>query len=328
MSESSATYFGKTPQHADFVRGRGNHKLISLLDDWLARSMKQICHTPDWKSTYDNTEALNFAFLGPASMYSIIGSLRASRDQAGRRFPFLTAAVIQRNDARLFRCAPSGLANSYSTLSTLTDSTVNGMNLNELQEKLDRLDFARYFDSAISNDPLGSFARETTLEALSTILGGRNTTESLARTILAIGLLMQKLLILKHSPINKELELPLPKTIDEKYWQVAGLWLYLITAFIRTPGMELQIVFERNATSPRMLIGFNGAAAHPLCSALIGRTTNERTLCLIDPPWISEQHVTLQDVEMRKLTSYLAQPTLSLERILISFREAFLKIRP
>lgn len=161
MTNSNATYFGKIPQHADFVRGRGSQKLSNLLDEWVARSMEQLCHTPDWKSTYDDTGAIDFAFVSPTSMLSLIGSLRTSRDMSGRRFPFLTACTIPRNDVRLFRCAPSVLANSYGVLSTLADSALAGMELDKLQDQLDQLDCARDFDLAIAADPLGHFARET-----------------------------------------------------------------------------------------------------------------------------------------------------------------------
>ncbi|MBS0372486.1 MAG: type VI secretion system-associated protein TagF [Proteobacteria bacterium] len=323
MTNHNATYFGKTPLHADFVYGRGSQKLIGLLDNWVARSMEQLCQTPNWKSTYNGTGAIDFAFVSPTSTLTLIGSLRASQDRSGRHFPFLTASTIQRNDVRLFRYGPSVLANSYSILSKLADSTLAGMELDRLQDKLDQLDCARDFDLTIANDPLGHFARDTTLEALSAALGGQNTTEAIARTILAIGLLMQQLFTRGHPPIEKELEIPLPNNAKNEYWQIAGLWLYLITAFIRNPSIELQIVLERNPARSRMLIGFNGATAHPLCTALMGYAPRERTLCLIDPPWIDRHHSYQYGNRVLKLSSYLAQPPLSLELIVKKFREAF-----
>lgn len=287
--------------------------------------MEQLCQTPNWKSTYNGSGAIDFAFVSPASTLALIGSLRASQDTSGRHYPFLTASTIQRNDLRLFRYGPSVLANSHRVLSTLADSTLAGMELNKLQDELDQLDCARDFDLTITSDPLGYFSRETTLEALSATLGGQNTPEAIARTILAIGLLMQQLFIRGHPPIDKELELPLPDKMGKKYWQVAGLWLYLITAFIRDPAIELQIILERSPGRSRMLIGFNGATAYPLCTTFMRYAPQERTVCLIDPPWIDDHHNLHGDTGVLKLSSYLAQPTLSLERILKTFREAFLR---
>lgn len=325
MTGSSATYFGKTPWHADFVRGRGHEKLTSLLDDWVTRAMDALSQMPDWKATYDETHTLHFAFVSPASMLSLIGTLHPSRDASGRRFPFLTASTIPRHDLRLFRCAPSALADSYGALSTLLDSAVAGMDLEQLHNALNHLDCAHDFDLAIASDPLGRFVRGTCLEALATILGGRNTSDAVARTLLGIGLLMQQLSAGSGSPIDKILALPLPHYKHEQYWQVAGLWLYLITGFVRKPEMELQIIFERHAAAPLMLVGFNGATAHPLGTAFRRQPPDERTLCLIDPPWIDEHPTLRSDNRLRKLTSYLAQPTLSLERILVTFWDAFLK---
>ncbi|WP_079436623.1 type VI secretion system-associated protein TagF [Zoogloea sp. LCSB751] len=326
MIQTYATYYGKLAGHADFISENGQQKLISLIDAWLSRAMEQLSHYPDWKSSYDNAGAIDFAFVSQASQLTLIGSLRPSRDTSGRRFPFLIAATIPRDDIRLFRCAPSALGNSYTKLSKLTDAAVNGIELNVLQNELSQLNCAHDFDNAITCDPLGNFVRETTLEELSLILGGKNTSQSVARTLLSIGLVMQQLLTSTNTHIDKELELPLPHITDEKYWNVAGLWLYLITAFIRNPTTEIQIIIKRDIVQPRMFIGLNGSAAHPLCTALMGTCRSERNVCLINPEWVSTPtSILYHSSGISKLTSYLAQPTLSLERIIGTFRETFLK---
>lgn len=319
-----ATYFGKTQHHADFVRGKGQQKLIRLLDEWLSRAMERLSYETDWKATYDNTGALDFAFVSPSNKFALIGSMRTSRDSSGRRFPFLTTSTIDNNDPNLFRCAPAAAGKSCDTLSGLADAALTGMSLDVLQEKLDHLDCALDVDNAMACDPLGNFLRGTTLAGLSTMLGGGSSTEVVARTVLAVGLVMQQLLSGRNSPIDKALELPLPARNHEAYWQVAGLWLYLITAFVRTPSMELQLIFEQDGTQPHMRVGLSGATAAPLCTAFMGQHADERGLCLIDPPWVDEHLLSHSDKGLTKLTSYLAQPDMSLEHILITFREAFL----
>lgn len=74
-----------------------------------------------------------------------------------------------------------------------------------------------------------------------------------------------------------------------------------------------------------MRIGLNGASASPLCTALMGSRNDEHGLCLIDPPWVDEHLLQHTDRRLIKLATYLAQPTLSLEHILATFQEAFLK---
>lgn len=323
--ESRATYFGKTPHHPDFVRGPGQQKLILLLDNWLSRAMERLSYQPDWKAAYDGKGALDFAFVSPASTLALIGSIRSSHDKSGRRFPFLTASSIARCDARVFRCAPSALTRSYETLSGLTHAALEGMDLNILHEELSRLDCTQDFDQGIARNPLSCFLRDTTLASLSRLLGGDNDATAVARTILAIGLVMQQLFSGRKSPVDKELELPLPPRQHEAYWQVAGLWLYLVTAFVRTPSMELQVVLEHDGLPPRMRIGLNGASASPLCTAFMGSRNDEHGLCLIDPPWVDEHLLQHTDRRLIKLATYLAQPTLSLEHILATFQEAFLK---
>ena len=45
---------------------------------------------------------------------------------------------------------------------------------------------------------------------------------------------------------------------------------------------------------------------------------------LIDPEWIEEQGDVVNDYGVAKLSSYLAQPHISLEQAISTFREVFL----
>ena len=319
---SSATCFGKIRSRGDFVKGPGQHQLISVLDRWVSQGMERLSDDPRWKAAYDNAGAADFIFIGARSRLSVVGHLRPSTDASGRRFPFLTAATIERDDALLFRCAPVGLTHSFASLAQITESGVEGGEVAELLANLDGVDCAADFDTALHSDPLGNFVRRNNLESLASMVSAPGI-DAVRRIILAIGLLMRPALGQGSISIDKEIVLPLPSD-DRNRNLVAGLWLYLLTAFLRRTLVELQVLIERRADKPRLIIGFNGSSPDTLVAALSPDAAAERIIPLIDPEWIEEQGDVVNDYGVAKLSSYLAQSHISLEQAISTFREVFL----
>jgi type VI secretion system protein ImpM len=174
----------------------------------------------------------------------------------------------------------------------------------------------------MQSDPLGNFVRRTTLDTLAAMLGLANT-EPLRRIILAIGVLMRPILGQGTVSIEKDLVLPLPA--DDRYRNlVAGLWLYLVTAFLRRTTVEMQVVIERGSERPRLVLGFNGTSPITLLEGLAPETTIGRNIMLIDPEWIDAQAELDNDYGVAKLSAYLGQPAITLELAINTFREVFL----
>jgi len=319
---SSATCFGKIPSRGDFVKGAGQHQLITVLDRWVSQGMERLSEDPRWKMAYDNACAVDFAFVGARSRLSVVGHLRPSLDSSGRRFPFITAATIERDDALIFRCAPVGLSHSFGALAAISEAGVRGGEVADLLGELESVNCAADFEAAMQSDPLGNFVRRSSLESLATLIGVSDV-DSVRRIILAIGLLMRPALGQGNLAIDKEIVLPLPS--DERNRNlVAGLWLYLLTAFLRRTMVELQFIIERRPDNPRLIIGFNGSSPAPLVAALSPDTSVERIIPLLDPEWIEEQAEVVNDYGVAKLSAYLAQPHVSLEQAISTFREVFL----
>lgn len=319
---SPATCFGKIPSRGDFVKGAGQHQLVSVLDRWVSQAMERLSEDPRWKGAYDSACAVDFAFVGARSRLSVVGHLRPSTDSSGRRFPFITAATIERDDALMFRCAPVGLACAYSALARISEDGVRGAEVAGLFADLDAVNCAGDFDTALQSDPLGNFVRRNTLDSLAGMLGMPNT-EALRRIILAIGLLLRPVLGQGSVAIDKEIVLPLPA--DERNRNlVAGLWLYLVSAFLRKTTVELLLIIERRAEHPHLVLGFKGSSPDTLLAALSPDAAADRIIALVDPEWIDDQSALDNDYGIAKLSSYLAQPNISLEPAINTFREVFL----
>jgi type VI secretion system protein ImpM len=318
-----ATCFGKIPSRGDFVRGTGQHQLITLLDRWVSRAMELLSEDSRWKNAYDGACAIDFLFAGSNSRISVVGHLRPSSDSSGRRFPLITAAMVERDDSLMFRCGPNGLQQSYATLARIAESGTAGAEASQLLNDLDAVNCAADFDSAINADPLGYFVRQTTLNDLADMLALANGSEALRRIILALGLLLRPVLGQGVVQIDKDLVLPLPVEECHRH-HVAGLWLYLISAFLRRTAVELQLLIERRAEHPYLIVGFNGDSPTTLLSTLTPEIMAERRLLLIDPEWIDQQAEITSDYGLAKLSAYLAQPAITLEQAVTTFREVFL----
>ena len=318
-----ATCFGKIPSRGDFVRGTGQHQLIALLDRWVSRAMEALSEDSRWKIAYDSAGAVDFLFAGASSRISVVGHLRPSSDSSGRRFPLITAAMVERDDSLMFRCGPSGLQQSYAALARIAERGAAGAEASQLLSELDTVNCAADFDSAIGADPLGHFVRRTTLDGLASMLTLSNGSEALRRIILALGLLLRPVLGQGVVQIDKDLVLPLPADEHNRH-HVAGLWLYLTSAFLRRTTVELQVLIERRTEHPYLILGFNGDSPSTLLSTLAPETMTERRVLLLDPEWIEEQAEITRDYGLAKLSSYLAQPAITLEQAVTTFREVFL----
>lgn len=319
---SPATCFGKIPSRGDFIKGAGQHQLVNVLDRWVSQAMERLSDDPRWKTAYDSACAIDFAFVGARSRLSVAGHLRPSTDSSGRRFPFIAAATIERDDALLFRCAPAGLAHSFSALARIAEGGVRGAEAADILAELEGVNCTADFETALESDPLGNFVRRNSLESLATLVGASGS-EAVRRIILAIGLLMRPALGQGHVAIDKEIVLPLPA--DERNRNlVAGFWLYLLTAFLRRTLVELQLIVERRPEQPRLIIGFNGSSADTLVATLSPESAVERIIPLFDPEWVEDQSAISDDYGVAKLSSYLAQSHISLEQAINTFREVFL----
>ncbi|KAA3655338.1 MAG: type VI secretion system-associated protein TagF [Proteobacteria bacterium] len=320
---ASATCFGKLPSRGDFVKGPSQHQLISMLDRWVSSTMERLSDDPRWKTAYDAAPAVDFAFVGARSRISVVGHLRPSQDASGRRFPFLTVGTIERDDALMFRCAPAGLSRPFGQLRGIARAALEGSDIAQMLRELAAVDCGGEFSLALAADPLGQFVRRTTLGGFAALVPARLTPDAVRRIILAIGLLMRPVLGNGNAPIDKALVLPLPA--DEQHRNLAaGLWLYLVSAFLRKSAAELQVLIARDALGARLVVGFSGASPRALLAVMSPGSEPDQAIVLDDPEWIDQHDDLTRDYGVAKLSSYLQQPAVTLEAVVNTFREVFL----
>lgn len=314
-------FFGKLPSRGDFVRSSGDARLLSPLDRWLSRTMELLCENARWKQFYDAQPGVDFAFLGARSRLTIAGRLMPSRDASQRRFPFIAAIGIENEDPLGFLSnAPRRLSDTWASLNggvreacLAADATAPLEALIGCPATADTLPYGR--------STIGDFLASESCGELEARLSTGGARVDLRRLVIALGLLLQPLATTPGAVIGRGLDLPLPAEPALRD-TVATLWLHLIGGFLRRTGIELQILLGPVASHSRMVIGFQGASALSLVSVFDPHGIDPHNIRIDDPEWVEGRLGA--DYGLAKLSSYLSQPGLPLERAVATFREVLL----
>lgn len=315
-------YFGKVPGRGDFVKGGDSPALIKVLDDWLAQAMELMSADARWKLNYDAVAPLHFAFVGPRRRHAIAGHIVASSDQSARRFPFLmTSSVEVAEPAAFVATAPLVFNRLWTRLAALSSSVVGAGDpaapLQQAASEAIELDLRGAAYRASFDD----FLELQTVGGLDALLSQAGFRGSARQVLLALGMLLQPVLASSSSRLDKTLLLPLP--LDPMYRNlVAAFWMHLITPFLARADFELALFMTRLEERPVLLVGFSGASPHTLHGIMDPQAARERMIAFEQLEWVEQQADS--DYSVKKLSTYLSQPSLSLKSAHDSVSAAFI----
>lgn len=317
-------YFGKIPSRGDFVRSAHAPALIDTLDRWLSAGVEALTIDPRWKEVYDQAGAAHFAILGPRNPLGLAGHLMVSHDAAGRRFPFITAARLEIAEPLSFLGrAPMGLSRGWSRLAAAAQRACAASDaveaLNELSNTQIELEcVANAYDASLRD-----FLEMQTVSGLAAMLTQAGHALDIRQLILGLGLLLQPLPASGARSLARGLILPLPSDVLYRSL-VASLWLDLVSGFVARADFEL-VVFMPDAgypNAPVAMLGFDGASPRALQALLDPQVSREVYIDTREAAWV-EDHLG-HDYAVQKLSTYLAQNSLSLQQAVLTFKEIFL----
>jgi type VI secretion system protein ImpM len=321
-TQTSIGYFGKIPARGDFVKAGSNVPLLALLDEWLAQSMDLLSADPRWKIMYDAAMPFHFAFIGPRRNRAIGGHIIASRDQAQRRFPFLMMSTMEINEPEKFvPHSPMIMSRLWNRLETLAGSVLSASDPTGALQAISSNGIDLELRATAYDAAFADFLEIQTVGALDDMLAQTGFRGSVRKLLLALGLLLQPVMVSNTARLEKSLVLPLPHDPMYRYL-VAAFWLYLITPFLLRADFEIAIFITRLNENPSMVIGFSGASARTLQAIIDPQIGRQHHILFEDMEWVDAQ--TDSDYGVKKLSSYLAQPHLSLKSAYDSFREVFI----
>ena len=201
-------YFGKIPARGDFVKNTSHPQLMATLDAWVANTMELLAQEPHWKTLYDEAEPMPFAILGSRGKLAIAGHLQPSRDQSGRRFPFLSATSVEvQRPLEFIARSPMAFSRLWNRMSgaaallmTDADPAAALQALNELEGEI----------RTEADDGFDAFVDLQTVERLEAMLRGNGHAARVHDIILALGILLEPVMSSGSSQLDRGLALPLP----------------------------------------------------------------------------------------------------------------------
>ena len=322
LTQANVIYFGKIPSRGDFVRSSSNTQLIETLDRWLAQAMELLATDPRWKITYDAAKPFHFVFLGSRSRLVLPGYLVSSSDSSQRRFPFISASAFEIGDPRAFMArSPLMLSRLWTQMENLIHTILDAPDasgaLQAISQATVELDVApNAYDANFAD-----FLKMQTLASLEALLANAGHACSVRQAVLALGLLLQPVLTNSGANLEKSLRLPLP---DDPLYRslVASFWLDLISGFAARGDFEVGIFVTANQGGPALVVSFNGASAKTLQGLMDPAVGLEQQVSIVNSDWV-EGYVE-DSHAIKKLSSYMLQPQLSLYQTGVTFREVFL----
>ncbi len=324
QASASVSYFGKIPSRGDFVRAAESMALISVLDDWLAQTLELLAEDPRWKIIYDAVAPMHFCFIGPRCKHAVAGHMVASRDQAQRRYPFLLMSTMQVDSAPAFMAmGPMVLLRLWNRLEAMTTEVVQEEDAAGALQAVAATTINLELGESAYEAALTDFFEFQTIGGLDALLVESGFEGRSRQVILALGMLLQPILATGSSRIDRSLVLPLP--IDPLYrFPVASFWMHLISPFLLRADFELAVFLTRIDAKPELVVGFSGASPRTLQAIMAPQVGSELHIRFDDADWVESP--VEAEYGLRKFSSYLEQPQLSLKAVLDSFREAFLGV--
>lgn len=316
------SYFGKIPSRGDFIKAGASQVHMQVMDNWLTEVMGRIAEDPRWKINYDAASTIDFVFIGMKKKQSLAGHVKPSADSAQRRFPFLCYSDIELTSPSDFASAsPVVLSRYWNRLMTQSTAILDAPDSTALLNTLASapVEIETSYDNYKAS--LKDFLEIQSVGSLGQMLAGSGFPGDLRQTVIALGLLLSPLAGQSDLELDKSLVLPLPS--DPMYKGLVGaFWMHLITPFLLKLDIEVVIFMTRFHDQPSMFIGFNGESVQTLESILSPQPNNEHLISLESADWVEEQIE--EDYALDKLSSYLAQPDLSLHSVLSQFNHTFL----
>ena len=100
MSAPVCGYYGKLPVSPEFLRLHAAGPELRELDEWFERGVQYAKAQAgfEWPALLTQADIWNFLFVPEGNGRVVCGAVFASRDQAGRSFPFLTFLLLERRD--------------------------------------------------------------------------------------------------------------------------------------------------------------------------------------------------------------------------------------
>jgi len=317
-------YFGKLPSRGDFVKSRTGSRVLDMLDTWITQGLERLATDPAWKNHYDSSPEIDFSFLATHKPFVLAGRLAPSADASQRRFPFIAAAASMADDPlHTVARGPLCFAETWRTMERMVSSVRGSDDPRAALEAMNATVLEPETRAAEADAAFFEFAGVATVAQVEQSLRAAGHVCSVRRMILSLGLLLTPVLTTPGAKPDKGLSLPLPADADTAA-KVGAIWMNLIAPFLARGEFELGVFLQRKRERPTLMVVFDGANAGALRAMFDSGHDSDFLIDIAAADWV-EDYVE-NDYAIKKLSSYLEMPSLSIRQAIGTFQEAFLGV--
>lgn len=253
-SENPILYYGKLPEHADFIRFNASGDTLRDFDQWIQEGLylAQQRLGKQWDFIYRQLPMYNFLFNPQDTQSFLLGVFKPSWDRSGRKYPFLISKRFQNNyfDSRHIHLIPLLFSQFLHRSTAVLDDNIDNLSLDRITDSMDELQYRSGEDIESTLQSFQDFIQDTLLDNYLSYLFSDFDEQD--RCLLFENLLnwLLPLKLQKSSRLNMGLRFVLS---DNRYSidKEACFWIYLCMQILGNPDIVPSFFWQIPAYSSR-----------------------------------------------------------------------------
>ena len=228
QAAASYTLFGKLPNRPDFVRVNATHPVALEFDQLIQHSCERL------GSPVGSGEPVDFQYVSRDQRHVMLGVLMPSRDQAGRRYPLVAAAILPRESIEAY-LAVSPIAYEVffdglrEQVVNAVDNSVEALSCRQFLESSLRSQDAADEDLELAANVVTRFLETQPVGRMADLLATAHYPASLLQAVLNAGFYQAYLRRFDHHSTNQLILLPVSSHKGEQAL-MASTWLSILAA--------------------------------------------------------------------------------------------------